>query len=63
MIDKANEITSTEFEEILLRLAREEGVDLVMSIPGVYELVAEYLNNDVLDQWRAENDLEDNNVL
>lgn len=45
-------ITQKEFDEILFRLAREYGVDYVLLIPGVYELVSEYLNNAVLEQWR-----------
>ena len=44
------EITNEVFETKLVDLAHDLGVEhLVLSVPGVYEAVSEYLNNDVLE--------------
>ena len=44
------EITDDIFDAKLLELAETLGVEhLIFSVPGVYEAVSEYLNNDVLD--------------
>lgn len=43
-------ITHQEFDAALRSIVREaEPID-ILSIPGVYEIVSEYYNNDVLDR-------------
>jgi hypothetical protein len=41
-----------EFDAILDRIVRED-VHLLLSIPGVYEVVSEYYINEVLAEWEA----------
>ena len=47
------EITQDEFDSILVEMLSEMSGDILLSIPGVYEILAEELNNDVLSTWQA----------
>ena len=47
-------MTDEDFNEILKRIMNEEGANM-LSIPGVYELVSEYYNNDIIDEWLSRN--------
>ncbi len=38
-------ITQEELDDAIRSLAHEDGVELLLAIPGVWELVAEDLNN------------------
>jgi hypothetical protein len=44
-------MTQTEFVEILAWLVDENPASHLLTLPGVYEAVAEHFNNDVLDVW------------
>ena len=46
------EINNEEFDRILSEICEEEGGANLLTIPGVYECVSEYFNNDVLDRYR-----------
>lgn len=47
------QITDDEFDEILCDIVNEEPASrLLFMVPGVYALVAEHYNNDVLDRWK-----------
>jgi DNA-directed RNA polymerase subunit RPC12/RpoP len=47
-VDFASTVTQEEFDEkLMLILKRYRGSSLIQ-IPGIYEIVSEYLNNDVL---------------
>lgn len=49
------EITIQEFDKRLeLMLDTMTGLEL-LSIPGIYELVSEYFNNEILDDYEMEN--------
>lgn len=51
-----SKMTDDEFDEILLEIVREDlSSEIVTSVPGVYELVREHFNNDVLDRWAERN--------
>ncbi len=52
-------MTKDEFDGRLFSIADALGTDYLLTIPGVYELVAEELNNDILDAWAAEQEPED----
>lgn len=59
-----NKMTDEEFDEILSDIVYEYLTNdhyAFMLIPGVYECMSEYFNNDVLDRWAAdqEDDWED----
>ncbi len=42
-------ITNEEFDLVLSRLVEKESD--ILSIPGAYEVMKEYFNNEVLDIW------------
>lgn len=44
-------LTNSMFDAIMLSLAKDEGVERILAIPGVYECVSEHLNNDVLEVY------------
>ena len=52
MANKYDKMTQEEFDEILFEIALENAGSL-MTIPGVYEAVSEYYNDDVLEKWEV----------
>jgi len=44
-------MTQEDFDNILTGILQAEIASNLLLIPGVYELVAEEYNNDVLDLW------------
>jgi hypothetical protein len=52
-------LTQEEFDALLEEIVSEEGHNL-LSVPGVYEIVAEHFNNEVLRKWEdSQEDEED----
>ena len=52
-----SEMTQEEFDKILKDLIEDDiCVGELLSIPGVYEILSEHYNNDVLDIWRKQHD-------
>ncbi|MCP4569124.1 MAG: hypothetical protein GY841_16235 [FCB group bacterium] len=49
-----SKMTDEDFDRILAAIMDEHTGEMILSIPGVYEAVSEFFNNDVLDQWEAE---------
>jgi chromosomal replication initiation ATPase DnaA len=54
MTNKYDKMTQQEFDDILADIMDEEIASNLLTIPGIYEIVAEYYNNDVLDKWEEE---------
>jgi hypothetical protein len=52
---KYDAMTNEEFDLLLLETAHKAGVSYLFTIPGVYELLAEHFNNEVLDAWAGRN--------
>lgn len=46
-----SKMTDEEFDNILMEIMNEEKASDLLIIPGIYEIVAEYFNNDILDVW------------
>ena len=44
-------MTDDEFDEILQEILECKMTIQILSIPGVYELISEEYNNEVLDLW------------
>ena len=55
----AAEITTEEFDQAVRDLAESDGVGVVLSIPGVWEHVSEYYNNDAIDRCCDDDDDDD----
>ena len=49
------EITNEKFNEILKYYVNDTPIDELLSIPGIYEILSEYFNNVVLDDYEMEN--------
>jgi hypothetical protein len=50
------DMTNADFDRILIDLVNQEPAsNLVQYIPGVYELVSEHFNNEILTIWENEN--------
>ena len=50
---KRREISHEEFVEILGNIVAEEGRN-ILSVPGVYEVLSEEYNNEVLEIWEEQ---------
>ena len=48
---KYENLTDDRFDEILVTLVNQSPASYLLSIPGVYELVAEEYNNEVLEHY------------
>jgi len=48
------DITDEDFDRILGDLIEYEGKNL-LTIEGIYNIVAEYFNNDILEEYKKEN--------
>lgn len=51
-----DDIPQEVFDKEVVRLAEEYGIGFVLGIPGVWEIVAEDLNNDVLNNLCPDNE-------
>lgn len=49
---KEKKVTDAEFDQAVIDLATEDGVSVIIAIPGVWELLADYYNNDAIDKVR-----------
>jgi len=47
-------VTNEIFDRKLAEIVDEMGIQAVLSIPGVYEVLAEHLNNTVLEELEDE---------
>lgn len=52
-------MTQEDFDRHLLRVLNSMTPVQILAIPGVYEVVSEELNNEVLDAWLVEQPEED----
>lgn len=50
-----SKMTDDNFIDYLMDILQEEGVTVIVQIPGVYEILSEYFNNEVLDAWAHDN--------
>jgi hypothetical protein len=51
--DQGREITNEEFDFMLLELLMETHPLIIMRIPGVYEILAEHFNDEVMERWQT----------
>ena len=57
--DEYAQMTQDDFNRILEKQAHLMSADDFMTLPGVWEIVSEHLNNDVLDEWKEEQSNDD----
>ena len=46
-----SKMTQEEYDSILFDIVNGLTIETLMSLPGIYEIVLEELNNDVLTEW------------
>lgn len=53
-------ITTEDFDRLLVEAIDNDygTASNLLSVPGIYEILAEYYNNEVLDAWKAEQAIE-----
>jgi len=49
-----DEMKDDDFDRILVGILEESLASELISIPGVYEAVSEFYNNEVLERWDEE---------
>lgn len=54
-MDRFARMTSDDFDAILAEIMNQAPASSLLSIPGVYECVAEHYNNEVLARWDRDN--------
>lgn len=55
-----DKMSTDDFDRLLAEVINKETPDTLLAIPGVYEVLAEHYNNEVLDAWQAEQDANGN---
>ncbi|MCP4156670.1 MAG: hypothetical protein GY757_53650 [bacterium] len=45
------DMTQEEFDQILIDLLDDAPASHLLTIPGIYEILAEHYNNEILDAW------------
>ena len=48
-----SKMTPVEFDEILYQLLAKTKAHEILNIPGIYEILAEEYNNEVLEYWES----------
>lgn len=46
-----DELTDAEFDRRLIEKIRTTGAEELIMVPGIYEALAEYFNDDIYDEW------------
>lgn len=52
---KTKQITQTQFDNKLIEILSEVNAVQLLGIPGIYEILAEEYNNEIIDQIENEN--------
>lgn len=54
-----DKMSNEDFQRILEEIVDESPASHLLSVPGVYEVVAEHFNNEVLSRWDDEQEDDD----
>lgn len=49
-----SKMTKDDFDRILYIRLKEETIQSIVNIPGVYQIVSKYFHNDILEMWEYE---------
>ncbi len=56
--DEYAEMTHDDFVRLVTELAEKDGAAIIITIPGIWEILSEHYNNDALDLWKIEREIE-----
>ncbi len=54
---KYTDLTTEDFDRILVNELDTYTADGILAIPGIYEILSEYFNNEVLEAWELEHEI------
>ena len=49
-----DEMTQEDFDRILVSIVGDVPASSLIGIPGIYEILSEHFNNEVLETWEEE---------
>ena len=49
-----DEMTQEDFDRILVSIVGDVPASSLIGIPGIYEILAEHYNDEILDTWKEE---------
>ena len=49
-----SKMTQEDFDRILEQILKKMYASQLLDIPGIYKVVSEHFNNEVLDRWKEE---------
>ena len=52
--DEYAEMDTNDFDRILVSIVGDVPASSLIGIPGIYEILSEHYNNEVLDTWEEE---------
>ena len=55
MADRYAKMTQEDFDTILEEIINKHPASHLLTVPGVYEVIREHYNNEVLEFWEAAN--------
>jgi len=53
-----SKMTTEDFDKLLMARMADMSPHDLLSIPGIYEILSEHLNNDILNDWKEEQEME-----
>lgn len=53
-MEEYDKMTQEDFDRILISIVGDVPASSLIGIPGIYEVLAEHFNNEVLDTWEEE---------
>ena len=60
-MSKYDAMTTEDFDRHLALVLKDMTHESIMQIPGIYEVLSEELNNEVLDSWAQEQQEKEDN--
>ena len=56
-MNKYDAMTQTEFDNILMDILNDTRINQIIDIPGIYEILSEEFNNEILDIWEQKQEI------
>lgn len=53
-MNKYSKLTQEEFERRLSEMIDRKAASYLLTIPGIYDILSEEYNNDILDEWEKD---------
>ena len=60
---KLQELKSADFDSLLIDCINNESGSELLQIPGVYEILSEHFNNQIIEMWEGADNPGDLNLM